>query len=85
LIALDFYVKSYCLGLQAKQKLPNQGVEHFSKKLPARRSPGPYRYKSKQLSKYDKFKRFLDDDFEMPDKTVALLVRFLEKGGGVLS
>ena len=37
------------------------------------------------LSKYDEFKRFLDDEFEMPDKMVALLVRFLEQGNGKLS
>ena len=37
------------------------------------------------LSKYDEFKRFLDNDFEMPDKTVALIVRFLEQGNGKLS
>ena len=37
------------------------------------------------LSKYDEFKSFLDDDYEMPDKTVALLVRFLEQGSGKLS
>ncbi len=37
------------------------------------------------LSKYDEFKSFLDDDFEMPDKAVALLVRFLEQGNGSLS
>ena len=37
------------------------------------------------LTKYDNFKRFLDDDFEMPDKMVALLVRFLEQNNGQLS
>jgi len=37
------------------------------------------------LSRYDEFKRFLDDDFEMPDKMVALLVRFLEQNNGQLS
>ncbi len=30
-------------------------------------------------------KAFLDEHFEMPDKTVALLVRFLEQGNGKLS
>ncbi len=37
------------------------------------------------LTKYDEFKRFLDDDYEMPDKTVSLLVHFLEQGSGKLS
>jgi hypothetical protein len=37
------------------------------------------------LIKYDEYKRFLDDDFEMPDKMVALLVRFLEQNNGNLS
>ena len=29
------------------------------------------------LRKYDAFKQYIDDEFEMPDRTVALLVRFL--------
>ena len=37
------------------------------------------------LRKYDAFKQFIDDEFEMPDKTVALLVRFLEQNEGTLS
>jgi len=37
------------------------------------------------LESYDTFKRFLDDEFEMPDKVVALLVRFLEQNDGTLS
>jgi len=37
------------------------------------------------LQKYDSFKRYLDNNFEMPDKLVAILVRFLEQNGGVLS
>lgn len=37
------------------------------------------------LRQYDDFKRFVDDEFEMPDKMVALLVRFLEQNNGVLS
>ena len=37
------------------------------------------------LTRYDEFKRYLDDEFEMPDKTVALLVRFLEQNNGRLS
>jgi hypothetical protein len=37
------------------------------------------------LEKYDRMKEYLDNYFEMPDKTVALLVRFLEQGGGKLS
>jgi len=39
----------------------------------------------KYLEQYDQFKRFLDEEFEMPDKTVALLVRFLEQNNGKLS
>ncbi len=39
----------------------------------------------KYLKCYDEFKRFVDDEFEMPDKMVALLVRFLEQGNGKIS
>lgn len=37
------------------------------------------------LEKYDRMKDYLDNYFEMPDKTVALLIRFLEQGSGRLS
>jgi hypothetical protein len=37
------------------------------------------------LQNYDSFKKYIDNDFEMPDKTVAILVRFLEQNNGVLS
>jgi Fic family protein len=37
------------------------------------------------LQKYDEMKSWLDDHFEMPDKTVALLIRFLEQNNGKLS
>ena len=37
------------------------------------------------LQNYDAFKRYLDNHFEMPDKMVALLVRFLEQNNGLLS
>lgn len=37
------------------------------------------------LRKYDEMKRYLDDYFEMPDKTVALFIRFLEQNDGKLS
>jgi hypothetical protein len=37
------------------------------------------------LTHYDKFKRYIDDEFEMPDKLVALLVRFLDQNEGKLS
>jgi len=37
------------------------------------------------LTNYDNFKRYLDDEFEMPDKTVALLVQFLEQNNGRFS
>lgn len=37
------------------------------------------------LEKYDQLKEFLDNQFEMPDKMVALIVRFLEQGDGKLS
>jgi len=39
----------------------------------------------KYLQRYDEMKRYLDDKFEMPDKTVGLLVRFLEQNQGKLS
>ncbi|MCH7784803.1 MAG: Fic family protein [Bacteroidetes bacterium] len=37
------------------------------------------------LLKYDEFKTYIDNEFEMPDKKVALLVRFLEQNNGTLS
>ncbi len=37
------------------------------------------------LQKYDSMKSWLDDRFEMPDKMVALLIRFLEQNNGVIS
>jgi Fic family protein len=37
------------------------------------------------LQKYDEFKRYLDNHYEMPDKLVAILVRFLEQNQGELS
>lgn len=37
------------------------------------------------LQKYDAMKAWLDDQFQMPDKTVALLIRFLEQNKGTLS
>lgn len=37
------------------------------------------------LEKYDQFKRFIDDNYEMPDNMVSLLVGFLEQGKGTMS
>jgi hypothetical protein len=37
------------------------------------------------LQNYDEMKGYLDDQFEMPDRMVALLVRFLEQNDGKLS
>jgi Fic family protein len=37
------------------------------------------------LQKWEGMKRWLDDRFQMPDKMVALLIRFLEQNNGVLS
>jgi hypothetical protein len=37
------------------------------------------------LSHYDEFKKYLEEEFEMPDKMIALLVRFLETNNGVFS
>ncbi len=37
------------------------------------------------IYKYDEFKRFLDDRFEMPDKLVSMLVMFLEQNNETLS
>ena len=37
------------------------------------------------LQKYDAMKSWLDDHFDMPDKTVALLIRFLENNKGTFS
>ncbi len=37
------------------------------------------------LKKYDEMKAWLDNNFEMPDKMVAMLIRFLEQNNGSLS
>jgi hypothetical protein len=37
------------------------------------------------LQNYDEFKNHIDNHFEMPDKMVAMLVRFLEQNEGVIS
>ncbi len=37
------------------------------------------------LKKFDEFKSFLDNKYEMPDNMVSLLVGFLEQGNGKLS
>ena len=37
------------------------------------------------LIHYDEFKTVIDDEYEMPDRLVALLVKFLEQNNGVLS
>lgn len=43
--------------------------------------PGEVEY----LTNYDSFKKILEDDYEMPEKLIALLVRFLEQNEGTLS
>jgi len=37
------------------------------------------------LHQYDEFKLQIEQSFDMPDKMIALLVRFLEQGQGTLS
>lgn len=37
------------------------------------------------LKKYDSFKQFLDNRYEMPDNMISLIVGFLEQGNGTLS
>jgi hypothetical protein len=37
------------------------------------------------LKKYDAFKQFLENKYEMPDKMISLIVGFLEQGNGKLS
>ena len=37
------------------------------------------------LYRYDEMKRYLDNTYEMPDRLVALIVRFLEQNNGTLS
>jgi hypothetical protein len=39
----------------------------------------------KYLQQYDEFKYFMDNNFEMPDKMVALLVKLLSQNNGILS
>jgi hypothetical protein len=37
------------------------------------------------LNRYDTFKHYLEEEFDMPDKLIALAVRFLEQNNGKLS
>lgn len=37
------------------------------------------------LTQYDNFKKLIDEEFEMPDRMVALLVNFLGQNNGILS
>jgi hypothetical protein len=37
------------------------------------------------LANYNDFKAFMEEEFEMPDKLISVLVRFLEQNQGVLS
>ena len=37
------------------------------------------------IIKYNDFKNYIDNTFDMPDKTVALLVKLLENNNGKLS
>ena len=37
------------------------------------------------LTRYDAFKKYLEEEYEMPDKMVAQVVRFLEQNNGQLS
>lgn len=39
----------------------------------------------KYIQQYDEFKRYIENKFEMPDKLIATLVRFLEQNKGKLS
>ncbi|HMP31818.1 MAG TPA: Fic family protein, partial [Saprospiraceae bacterium] len=39
----------------------------------------------KYLHRYDEFKSFMDNNFEMPDKMVELLVKLLSQNNGILS
>lgn len=37
------------------------------------------------MPKYDEMKTWLDNTFEMPDKMIAMVIRFLEQNNGSLS
>jgi hypothetical protein len=37
------------------------------------------------LMKYDAFKQFIDNSYEMPDNMISLIIGFLEQGNGNLS
>lgn len=39
----------------------------------------------KYLTNYDAFKRYLEEEFEIPDKLIATLVQFLEQNDGLIS
>lgn len=39
----------------------------------------------KFLANYDSFKKYMEEEFEMPDKMISTLVRFLEQNQGALS
>jgi len=42
-------------------------------------------YEINYIANYDAFKNYMDEEFEMPDKLVSVLVRFLDQNQGVLS
>ena len=56
-------------------------INSFSKNINKKIIPGEVIY----LQKYDAMKAWLDDKYQMPDKLVALLIRFLEQNQGSLS
>ncbi len=37
------------------------------------------------LTQFDEFKKIIEDEFEMPDRLVAILVKFLDQNNGILS
>ena len=71
---IDYY-RHFDASFQAKFLF--ECVEHTINKI----TPEEISY----LQKYDAMKVWLDDRFQMPDKMVALLIRFLEQNNGRLS
>ena len=61
--------------------MESKQFSHLVSLLPERTIPVQVEY----LGKYELMKDYLDNLFQMPDKPVTLLVRFLEQGNGRLS
>lgn len=71
---IDYY-RFYDLRIQA-ESLYDRVFDTIEKIIPAELS---------YVTQYDEFKKIIDDEFEIPDRLVALAVNFLGQNNGTLS